>query len=119
MSSVDNKMVLEDVGDKIRGKKRKSTPSNWERNVSIVARYKEKEYTSYTGKHVPARTTGPSCRFTRLKFFEKTSEDETMDLFKRCYDLPTTNEQGLFIQSLIEVHDAIDADPKKRKVQDR
>lgn len=45
-----------------RGKKRKSTPSSWKRNIRKTARCKGEEYLTSKGNLIPARTTGPPCR---------------------------------------------------------
>lgn len=44
-----------------RGKKRKSTPSAWKRNVQKTARCKGEEYITSKGNLVPAKTPGLPC----------------------------------------------------------
>lgn len=52
-----------DENNETRGKKRKSDPSKYERNIKKKARVEGKSYTSSKGKNVPAKQIGgPPCR---------------------------------------------------------
>ena len=52
-------------------------------------------------------------RCKKLKCFERISEEEAIDIFKRVHDLPSKNEEDLYIQSLIEDHDVKRHRPRK------
>lgn len=58
MNSDDSVESDEEV---VEGKKRKSTPSKWKRNVNKMEKLKGTEYIDYKGRPVPAKTTGPNC----------------------------------------------------------
>lgn len=50
------------ANESTQGKKRKSNPQAWKRNVSKQARLHGKEHVDYKGKLVAAKTTGKDCR---------------------------------------------------------
>lgn len=52
-------------------------------------------------------------RCTRLKCFQSISEDEQEDILVRLHNLKSKDEQDIFIQSLIDVHDVQRRRPRK------
>lgn len=52
-----------------------------------------------------------SCK--RFKCLDGLSEFDKVDILKRRLDLPSENEQDLFIQSLIDIHDVKDGVQEK------
>ncbi|XP_046673727.1 uncharacterized protein LOC124362896 [Homalodisca vitripennis] len=84
-------------------KKRKKGVINkddYKSEVIKKARISGSAYTSYSGKSVPERAPGNSCK-CKHKCFQNIDEDERLNTFKKFVDLGTKNEQDCYLQSLM------------------
>ncbi|XP_046677404.1 uncharacterized protein LOC124365466 [Homalodisca vitripennis] len=95
------------------GRKRVKRESEWKRNTKRVSRCKGLEYEDYKGRIVPAKTTGPPCNCKRFKCFDGLTELDQINILQRLLDLPSKNDQDLYIQNLIEIHDVKKRRPRK------
>ncbi|XP_022197375.2 uncharacterized protein LOC111054627 [Nilaparvata lugens] len=93
--------------------KRKRHEETYRRNVNKLARNSGAEYKNYKGKTVHAKQSGPPCNCKRHKCFDGIQELDRIDILQRILNLPSKNEQDLFIQSLIEIHDVKQRRPRK------
>lgn len=87
-----------------KGKKRKSNPSIWKRNVVKKLRATGEEYTSiFTNKIVPKRVTGHACKCI-YKCFSKITDADKSSLIESFNAIGDKEKQDTFLCGLINVN---------------
>jgi hypothetical protein len=97
-------MNLESENTVRESKKRTNNSSNYKRNVIKKAKLQGIDHINHVGKSVPAKKTGESCS-CNLKCFNSISKDNQLDILTNFLNIPTKNQQDLFLQGLIECCD--------------
>jgi len=77
---------------------------NYKRNTIKRCRVKGLQYVGYSGKLVEQKAAGPPCRCP-LKCFTKIAEEQRIIIFEKFYNFNTKDEQDIYLQACIEMHD--------------
>ena len=93
-----------------KSRKRVRNPDAWVRNVRKKKRNTGKEYVSYRGKKVPAKSQKGPCCACRSKCYNKISEAEADSMFAQFLEIGTKDEQDAFLYGLMQGHD-----PQRRR----
>ncbi|KAG8277122.1 hypothetical protein J6590_049077 [Homalodisca vitripennis] len=86
-----------------KGKKRKCQPELWKANKREMARIKGESYINSRGIEAPAVNPGPLCR-CRMSCSEKIGDNVDI-IFARLHSMVSKNEQDIYLQGLIDLHD--------------
>ncbi|XP_046684658.1 uncharacterized protein LOC124370417 [Homalodisca vitripennis] len=103
------------MNDVVIGSPRKTKrrdPSNYKLNIVKEARVKGQSYVSHKGKEVSAKKPQFDCRCAN-KCLKNLGEEDCLDVFQRFYDIPSKNEQDLYIQGLIDAVDVQQRRPRE------
>lgn len=87
---------------KNKGKKRVKNTSEWKRNILKRKKASGAEFRNSSGTLVPARSTGPDCKY-KFKCFSKVPDNLKCIIINKVNEIADTEKQDIMLSDLISL----------------